>query len=244
VKTAASIGLLVIAACLPLAAQAVVVLGTANPNLAGRASGYSCCTGDTAPAQSAVDAGIALVAGDQVQFFVTGSVANSPGGGSGNNPDGNSGLDMTNYGDGISSPLGVRFNALYGVFLDAQDPTGLLTPAQLDFAGNLAFMSLSPGLRQIFFIGDGLTSDSNAGLFDGTRQNFIVPTGATRLFLGTGDSFEWNNNSGTFNVGIEVLPAGQVALPPTLALVALAAFGIWPLSPVLRRPRAVLTPRH
>ncbi|HEY3242752.1 MAG TPA: hypothetical protein VGM03_05305 [Phycisphaerae bacterium] len=46
-----------------------------------------------------------------------------------------------------------------------------------------------PGLRQPFFIGDGLT-----GTGSGAVQQFLVPDGATRLFLGTIDGCEWSNN--------------------------------------------------
>jgi hypothetical protein len=58
--------------------------------------------------------------------------------------------------------------------------------------------------RPIFFIGDGLTSDSNAGFFDGEQQSFIVPSGATRLFLGTVDGEGWYNNTGSFSVDTSI----------------------------------------
>ena len=34
------------------------------------------------------------------------------------------------------------------------------------------------------------------------QQQFIVPKGATRLYLATWDFFEWNNNAGTRNVQV------------------------------------------
>jgi len=61
----------------------------------------------------------------------------------------------------------------------------------------LEFELLAPRLHQIFYIGDGLT-----GTNIGQRQEFVVPDGATRLFLGTSDGFGWFNNSGSFEVTI------------------------------------------
>jgi hypothetical protein len=37
---------------------------------------------------------------------------------------------------------------------------------------------------------------------DGTTQTFVVPQGATRLFIGTMDSYEWNNNVGKYTTTI------------------------------------------
>jgi len=63
------------------------------------------------------------------------------------------------------------------------------TPAGRDYT------VLSPALKQPFFIGDGLTSS-------GAVQRVIAPAGATRLFLGTMDNYEWNNNEGSFDVTV------------------------------------------
>lgn len=183
----------------------MLVEGDNNPNLAGRADGYACCGGDSAPAQSPeLLTGIETIPGMALTFSVTGSVSFVPGNdGSGNNPDGNSGVvNMSNFGNGLAAPLGVRWNSLLGVFLDDNDPTGMMTPVQLQFGGDLGFAAVAPGLRQIFFIGDGLTSDSKIGDFSGSTQLFIVPAGATRLFLGTADGTGWFNNSGDFDLKV------------------------------------------
>ena len=55
----------------------------------------------------------------------------------------------------------------------------------------------------MFFIGDGRTTS-------GTVQQFIVPPGATRLFIGKMDGYEWNNNFGTSTVTIH--PPAQVTI--------------------------------
>lgn len=195
------------ALCGSFAVQAVTAVpGSANPNLAGRADGYACCSGDSVPDQAAVLASVTFAPGDHLLFAVSG-FSDYSGGGGGNNPDGNQGpVTMTNFGDGISAPSGVRWNALMGVFLGPASPTGSPTPAILAFGNVLDFTSLSPGVGQIFFIGDGLTSDSNDGDFSGAAQHFVVPAGATRLFLGSSDGYGWYNNSGAFSVQISVVP--------------------------------------
>jgi hypothetical protein len=189
------------------AAAGAIVPGAANPNLAGRADGYTCCSGDSSPEHAAVLVeDLPLSDGDALEFEVSGRVSFGGDPGGGNNPDGDFQFDMTNYGDGISAPLKVRANALVGVFLGDASPTGTATPEQLDFTSGLDFESLAPGIGQIFFIGDGLTSDSNMGLFDGARQAFVVPAGATRLFLGTVDGIGWYNNGGSFTVEVTQAP--------------------------------------
>jgi hypothetical protein len=76
------------------------------------------------------------------------------------------------------------------------------------------FASLSPLLKQPFFIGNGLRND---GL---SVQQFIVPAGATRLYLGTMDGFGWWNNSGSLEV-----TATKVPEPATIVLVGAGLFG-------------------
>jgi hypothetical protein len=197
-----------------LAAQATVP-GNANPNLAGRDGGYACCSGDSVPAQSPVlVSGLTLVPGQALVFTVSGQVSNTGNAGNGNNPDGEAYGDVPgHYGDGISAPTNVnRINALAGVFLGDTSPTGAGTPARIDYAGGLDFASTSPEIGQIFFIGHGRTGDTLAGDFGGAQQTFIVPTGATRLFLGTTDGYGWYNNNGEFSVQISAVPEPAVWL--------------------------------
>jgi hypothetical protein len=190
-----------------------VVSGSANPNLAGRPTNSTCCNGDAVPGQAPpLVMGQVFGGCDELEFNVTGKVSFLGGDVTGNNPDGDTLYDMVNYGDGISAPKQVKTNALVGVFLDENSPTGKTTPAQLDFSSGLAFFSLGPELGQIFFIGDGRTSDSAA--FAGsslpripsTIQRFLVPPGTKRLFLGTVDGEGWFNNSGAFTVETVVYP--------------------------------------
>lgn len=99
------------------------------------------------------------------------------------------------------------FNSLIGVFLSASQPSLSPAPAGLNFRTlGTSFASLSPALQQPFFIGDGLTGNGT-----GSVQNFVVPAGATRLFLGTMDEFGWYDNSGSFNVTVS---SGVTPPPP------------------------------
>lgn len=72
-----------------------------------------------------------------------------------------------------------RFWYLVGVFIGPTEPSGN-PPASLDFTRRHEFQTLAPELGQVFFIGDGQTSD-------GTLQRFRVSRGATRLYLGMAD---------------------------------------------------------
>jgi hypothetical protein len=187
-----------------------IVPGKANPNLAGRANGYACCTGDSAPDESPTLVTQQTFHGcDYLEFNVTGRVSFEPGTPTGNNPDGDSIYSMINYGDGLSAPKSVRANALVGVFLDASSPTGKTTPASLDFTDGLDFAYLYPELRQIFFIGDGRIT---SGPFAGFTQQFTAPAGTKRLFFGTVDGEGWFNNSGQFIVETVVHPSETAVL--------------------------------
>jgi hypothetical protein len=182
------------------------VSGKASPYLAGMPSGSTCCQNDTAPDESPVQVlGIPLTPGTVLTFSVSGAVSNE-GVAPTDPPDGGvfftspfTGQPGTDDGNGIAR-MNAPVNALVGVFLDDGMPNGSPTPPGLDFSDNglgMAFGQLCPGLKQPFFIGDGLT-----GRGTGARQQFVVPPGATRLFLGTVDGFDWNTNSGAFSVQV------------------------------------------
>lgn len=180
----------------------LAVPGTSNPYLAGLPNG-STFGGDSAPAQSPVlVTGLPIVPGSSISFSATGAVNNDPPAPPvGRTPDGSS-IVSRSAANGISGYT-TTLNSLIGVFLDNNLPTDSTAPFSLDFSStsSQAYLSLSPLLKQIFFIGDGLTGTGN-----GSQQTVVVPIGATRLFLATADGFGWNNNSGTFTVNI---PSGQ-----------------------------------
>lgn len=88
-------------------------------------------------------------------------------------------------------------SSLNAVFLDNNLPDSTAAPAALDFSSAAArdYTSISPKLKQPFYCGTGTTST-------GKQQEIVVPPNASRLFLGTMDSWEWDNNRGGFQVTI------------------------------------------
>ncbi len=127
---------------------------------------------------------------------------------------------MPTYG-GLSGYRLAGIRVLSGVFLDDTEPTDP-APDTL-FADSLTFKWLAPGLRQLFPIGDGLT-----GTGSGVTQSFLVPAGATRLFLGYIDSFGgilpgwYGDNSGSVSITLAEHPGASAAVepppPPSFAL--------------------------
>ena len=171
--------------------------------------------GDNAPTHSPVQVGLSLIPGQTLNFSATGAVSNTaflppPTA----TPDGGVLVSwVPNY--GISQILNAPLSSLLGVFLDDTQPNLTAAPAALDFSSiGLNFSSLAPQLKQVFFIGDGLT-----GTGTGAVQNFIVPTGATRLFLAPFDSTT-NNNIGSFSVTVQAVPE-----PSTIFGLGVLGFG-------------------
>lgn len=91
--------------------------------------------------------------------------------------------------NGINSTT-APLNCLVGIFLDDRAPNTFSMPEELNFSSSSArdFNSISPKLKQVFFIGDGVNSSNRL-------QDFVVPSGATRLYLGVMDenAFWWDN---------------------------------------------------
>lgn len=181
----------------------VNVPGTSNPYLSGMPNGSTCCSGDSAPAQSPVlVAGFSVTPGTSITFSATGSVTFDSITPPSMPPDGGS-IFATASSNGISGATWPA-NSLVGVFLDNSQPDTTGAPVSLDFGPTgvgIAFATLSPALKQVFFIGDGRT-----GTGAGAAQTFVVPAGATRLFLGVSDGFGWFNNAGAFSVTVSAVP--------------------------------------
>jgi hypothetical protein len=178
----------------------VTVPGTADVWLAGQPSGasiadttYGSTASDVAPANSPVE--VPVAAGSTLTFSATGATSYT-GGFCSAPPDG--GCIITVSSGPLNGISGVQApgDALLGVFTGAGAPGGT-SPAALNFGGgNITFATLSPLLDQVFFIGDGLTGNGS-----GTAQDFVVPAGASRLFLATADGAgAAYNNSGQLDV--------------------------------------------
>ncbi len=94
----------------------------------------------------------------------------------------------------INAPL----NSMLGVFLtDNQPDSPSTTAAKLDYSTQTErdYTTVAPDTQQMFYAGTGQTSG-------GTQQHITVPPGATRLFLGTMDGWEWSNNIGGYTATI------------------------------------------
>ncbi|MDQ7012269.1 MAG: PEP-CTERM sorting domain-containing protein [Planctomycetota bacterium] len=133
-------------------------------------------------------------------------------------PDGNfttaNDSDIASY-QGISGFIHPGTLPLVAVFLSDEAPQES-APARLDFNSiGSNFASLSPEIGQTFFVGNGWTDG-------GVLQEFVVPTGATRVFFGladagffTGEPTGYADNEGAFaaDVSFNVVPApGSIAL--------------------------------
>jgi hypothetical protein len=140
-------------------------------------------------------------------------------------------LDMDPFG-GISgmklfesTPADRRVMFLAGVFLTDLSPAAQAPPS-LDFSSTAigrSFTTLSPLLQQTFYIGDGLTGEGS-----GSTQSFLVPDGATRLFLGivdgsyfVGGPDYYDNNAGTFSATFEVNTVPEIDPHSSVSAVSL-----------------------
>jgi hypothetical protein len=123
-------------------------------------------------------------------------------------PDGyaeGSGTDVTAL-QGISGIRhGVKVLFLVGVFLNDAEPSDP-APDAIDFTEAEHFLEIHPQLKQVFFIGDGRTETG-----EGEKQKFFVPDGATRLFLGFADAYNfqgapafYDDNSGDLSVTVNL----------------------------------------
>lgn len=119
---------------------------------------------------------------------------------------------------GISAPTS---GFLAGVFTGAAT---VATPATINFnTSGTSFASLSAGLQQTFYIGDGLTGNGT-----GATQTFYVPTGATTLYLGVTDACGFNGGPGCYgdNTGGYSVTTQTVSAVPEPATWALLLSGL------------------
>lgn len=190
------------------------VPATSNLWLAGKSSGTAASVGNphnnpdyagsgSTPRQSPVYfQGLSVRPGSTLTFDGINGGANNLSSSTLYGGDGNSGNVVENltgaeHGkSNIKSPI----NSVIAVFLNDNAPGGS-APTSLDFSTQSSrdFTTLSPQLSQVFFIGDGRRDN-------GDIQQFVIPAGATRLFVGTMDAYEWNNNIGGFTVTVTTAP--------------------------------------
>lgn len=171
-----------------------------DPWLAGMPNGATASDGDTAPSQSPAMA-MNVVPGSIITVTnVSGTMQHDPAIAA-DSADGSSifshmcddgnGLPVQNNIGDVVAPI----DSLLGIFLSSTAPN--LNPAPTvvrDYSTSAsrdktAYNDIQS--QQPFYIGNGTTSG-------GTVQQFRVPPGCTRLYLGTMDGHQWNNNSGSY----------------------------------------------
>jgi hypothetical protein len=196
-----------------LHAAIVTVPGTSDMWLAGMPNGSNNGS-DSAPAHSPVlVGGLTLIPGTPLTFTnAIGGVLHTPGCSTSAPFSGCSPIDGSTFFDhsgGDSNGIGALrapINSLLGVFLGPQQPDATPAPGGLNFQTlGLDLETLSPELKQPFFIGDGHTAGD-------VEQQFFVPGGATRLYLGTMDGFGWFNNTGAITVTVTAVPEPETVL--------------------------------
>jgi hypothetical protein len=147
------------------------------------------------------------------------------------------GASLMTASGGLSGIKGPGAGYLVGVFETSAGPSGTV-PASLDFVpsdpGGIAttFTSLSPLLNQVFYIGDGRTGDGT-----GTTQQFLVPAGATRLFLGISDADNFSGGPSAYSDNADSFTASfTVTTVPEPASAVLYGLGAVIILLQVRRP--------
>jgi hypothetical protein len=224
--------------------------GSTNIFLAGQTTGAGCATTGPgcAPSLSTnAELDFLPVAGNVMTFqgpgialgsAVTGSTSPCPSCGTAG-PDGanlGSASPATSINGGAGNNLSpIQYTGdemfLIGVFLGASLPASpVASIGDYGAGGSLSASNAtySPLLGQTFFVGDGLTPGN-------VIQQFVVPTGATRVFFGFADAMSFvgaagmfGDNSGSLNVNVQIEPtsSGTAPEPGTLTLFALGFAGL------------------
>ena len=158
--------------------------------------------------------GIPIIPETRISINATGAVTNNINNRTPTNgPDGNPSWYPRNNAlhpeNGMAS-LYAPGNSVIGVFLGADSPGSTSAPQHLDFHpennsfNGINYTTLSPALKQPFFLGDG---HNDAGQL----QHVIVPADATRLFLGSMDSNLYTDNAGQFKVTVTTISADRIS---------------------------------
>ena len=194
----------------------VSVPSTASPYLAGMPAGSTCQTwGDNTSNSTPYQvSSIPVVPGTYITLtnlngqssIVPGYVPNAGAAGQtnlvlhhGQNYNSNPNPTFPNPENGVGDAK-MPADALTGIFMTDSSPDQNAPPAAVDWtdsahANKATYSELKN--QAPFLIGSGQTTD-------GTTQQFLVPAGATRLYLGVWDGVCYSNNSGSISGTIAV----------------------------------------
>jgi hypothetical protein len=131
-------------------------------------------------------------AGAVLAFTVAGSITHNQANQQ-SSADGNLGVIVSHQLGTVNgiSDVTAPIDSLVGVFLGDIKSRSNVSPPPLDFssAASRDYQRLEPKLGQVFFIGKGKATN-------GINRQVVVPAGAARLYFGTMDTYQWNNNVG------------------------------------------------
>lgn len=210
-----------------VSAATVTVDAQANIYAAGSSSTAGFSSGGLLPVAIDIDAGVvsfqfdSVLAGPPVDGSPTGG-ATCVYNGSASSGDGNTCVNsLTDLvaANGISSfYFSGKSMMLVGTFLG--DIKGA-TPSGLSYteSGANSASSFSPGLQQVFFIGDGRSADN-------ALQTFVVPTGAKTLYLGFADGYGFVGTPGAYGDNYGALIASYTPAVPEPATYAMLVAGL------------------
>ena len=142
------------------------------------------------------------------------------------NPDGvalsgaaTGGTNLSSYGGISGIEDDNRFGFLVGVFTPAGGCTAPAPPF-VNFTYSSGNPSFSPLLCQTFFVGDGLTGNGT-----GTVQRFIIPVGATAVYLGFADGSGAQGTPGYYDDNTGSMTATVTSAGPAEQILPQVAFG-------------------
>jgi hypothetical protein len=216
VHTSCDVSASSIAALTPATSTTLTVPSTSDPWLAGMPAGSTASYDDTAPAESPPLA-MNVTPGATMTFTnVSGTVTNNAATSPYETADGlesyviDHNFDSPNGQPAVQNNVGdiyAPINSLLGLFLTSNAPNTQTAPTVVRNYSTSAAQNANNytdiQLQQPFFIGTGQANGT-------TTQTFLVPQGATRLYLGTMDGHEWENNSGSFSVTVTQMPLIQL----------------------------------
>jgi uncharacterized protein (TIGR03437 family) len=205
----------VIATLIPARAGiTVTVPGISSITLAGQPDGFKDTVYGSAPVNSPVQVKVPLTPGKGIQFLAVGSISRPttpfiP-------PEGLAALDSAGGSYGLTT-VTARQSSLVGVFVGDSVSTENLFDHGLDFTGGLTDVTLIPPvLQEVFYVGNGLTPS-------GQPRTFVVPTGATRLFLASLDRAVSDNSGAWTATAIGDLPVPSPALSNPVTIPAISS---------------------